>query len=489
MPLIQFAEWMPDVAALGNPGALRITNCLPGPNSYQPVGMLSPNTAALPSRPLGAISLVDRDNNLYQYAGDADDLYILNGSDWVVASRSGGYSASQGNRWEFAQWKNTVIATNYSDDIQVAAIGSSFADLGAPFKAKHIAVIRDHVFAANTFDGDDGAVPDRVRWSAFNNSADWTVSPSTGADARDLQKGGAIKAILGGEFGIMISDTSTWRITWTGAPTWFQIDEVLPGIGTIASGSVVQWGDFVYFLSEQGFVAIQAGSGVSQIGAGKVDRFIRNDLDENHLDRITATVDPRGGRIIWAYPGAGNVGGRPNRIVVYDRTFNKWSMIEHDVELLWSAKSPGYTLEGLDAVSADIDALPVSLDSPRWQGGRPQFAGFDSLNRSGFFDGPYMAAEIETQEVELYPGHRTMLNAFRPVIDGGMVRARIGERSRQSDPVVWSQQLNQSASGRFTHRSNARYHRFRVRITGNDWTDAIGVQLDAKDARRNDGRG
>jgi hypothetical protein len=46
----------------------------------------------------------------------------------------------------------------------------------------------------------------------------------------------------------------------------------------------------------------------------------------------------------------------------------------------------------------------------------------------------------------------------------------------------------QQRSGRFSTRSNARYHRFRLTISG-DWKDAIGAQVDREDARRAGRRG
>lgn len=488
MPMIPFGEWMPDAARLGNPGALRVANCLPGLNSYKPVGSFRPVTNATTARPRGAISVIDKANNLHQYAGDATKLYRVSNNVWTDSSKGAGYASSSLERWGFARWGNRVLATNFSDHIQTIEMGGTiFADLTTAFKARHIAVIRDHVFAAYTNDA-DGVLPDRLRWSAFNSATDWTVSPVTGADVRDLNAGGAIQGIVGGEYGVMISESSTWRISFVGAPTWFQIDEVLPGVGAVASGSVAQLGDTVYFLSEQGFVAVQGATGVGYIGAGKVDNFIRQDLDETHLDRMSVTVDPRGGRIIWAYPGVGNVAGRPNRLAVYDKTFNKWSLIERDVELLWKSRTSGLTLDELDTISSSIDALPASLDSPRWQGGAAQFAAFDEAFRSGFFDGAPMVAEIDTKEIEIHPGYRAMLNAFRPVVDGGSVVARVAERSRQTNQVAWSGQLAQSNSGRFTHRSHARYHTFRLSISG-DWIDAIGVDVDPREVRRGDGRG
>ncbi len=489
MAIIPVAEWVPDAAALGNPGSLRIENAVPGPTGYKPFPQLDVITNALDARPRGAISALDNALVTYLYAGDAAKLYSLSGTTWGDVSKSGGYSTGTEERWEFTRWKNQILATNYSDNIQTIEMGgTNFADLTTDFKARHIAVVRDFVVAGNTTDTTDGAQIDRIRWSAFNDATDWTVSSTTGSDVRDLNAGGKIQAIIGGEYGVIVSERSTWRMSYTGAPTWFQIDEVLPGVGSISAGAVGNLGDTIYFLSEHGFVALTNGTQATYIGGGRVDQFMLNDLDLNFKHRMSVVADPKGGRIAWAYPGAGNTEGRPNRVIIYDRNLNKWSTLNIEVELLWRASGVGTTLEGLDSFSSSIDALGVSLDSTQWKGGAPEFAAFDTDFKHGLFTGAPMTATIETKETEIHAGHRTLLNGFRPLLDGGSVTARVGTRDNMGDAVTESAWLSQRDSGRITTRQRARYHRFILEISG-EWEDVIGVQVDAPDARKADRRG
>lgn len=488
MPIIPFGEMLPDQAAYQNPGVLVARNVLPYASGYLPMQEFASQTTALTARPRGAIAARSQAGTAYQYAGDAGKLYENVSGTWTDRSKLGGYSTGTGEHWEFVQWKNKVLATNYSDNPQQITFGdAAFADLTSDFKARHITAIRDFVVFANTLDGVDGAVPGRVRWSAFNNETDYTVSPSTLSDYQDL-KVGANERILGGEFGVILQTNSTWRMTWTGAPTVFQFDEVLPGIGLIAPGAAVRFGDTVYFLSERGFIALQAGSQATPIGANKIDRTVLADLDTGHLDRINAVADPTGQRVFWAYPGQGNVGGRPNKIMAFDTALGRWSEIEAETELLWRATGDATTLENLDSISASLDDLPASLDSKLWQGGAAQLAAFDDAYKSGFFSGSAMAARIETKEFEIHAGHRTRLNAFRSLVEGGTVTAQVGTRNRQADAVSWGASLSQSASGRFTTRANARYHRFGFDLTG-DWTQAIGMQIEPTEAKKGECRG
>lgn len=606
MPTVPVAEWVPDAAALGNPGSLTITNAVPALSSYQPMPELVANTGALAARPRGAIEGVDSSNNVYQYAGDETALYQLSGTSWTDVSLGGGYSTGSEENWEFVRWKEKILATNFSDNPQQITFGgTNFSNLTTALRCRRIAVIRDYVVTGNTFDATDGTVRDRVRWSAFDDETDFTVSPTTGSDFRDLKAGGGVQKIIGGEYGVVVSERSTFRMTYAGQPTWFQIDEVLPGVGAISPGAVTHLGDTVYFLSENGFIALTGGATPTFIGAGKVDKYVKNDIDQTYLYRMSAVADPRSGRVMWAYPGAGNTGGRPNKIVIYDRTLNRWGIVEQEVELIWRSGGIGTTLEELDdyllgselvsngdfasgtgwttgtgwaigsgtathsagtaseisqsiavtndtyyrvefdvsgrtagsvapelggtagtAISADttdeketiragadadiafsctsdfdgsidnvsvkeindMDSLAVSLDASQWKGGTPQFSGFNSSFENGNFSGSAMTATIETREVELNSGFRSLLNGFVPLVDGGTVTAEVGVRNRQADAVTYSAPISLSSAGRFPCRASGRYHRFRLTLTG-EWEDAIGVQVNRRDARKAGARG
>jgi len=489
MPVIPVADWAPDAAALGNPGAIRAENVLPGRTGYKPFPSFDAATDALDDRPRGAISALDDSLVTYLYAGDEAKLYTLSGASWADASKAGGYACDTEERWEFARWKDKVLATNFSDNPQSISMGSAnFADMTTDFKARHIAVVRDFVVCGNTTDSTDGAQIDRVRWSAFNDETSWTVSSITGADVRSLNSGGQIQRIFGGEYGVILSQSSTWRMTYVGAPTWFQIEETLPGVGAIAPGAAARFGDEVYYLSENGFVRLQDGRQAAYIGAGRVDQTILKDLDTDNLHRMSAIVDPQGSRVIWAYPGAGNTAGRPNKLVIYDRGLDRWSSASLELELLWQASGIGTTLEGLDAFSSNLDLLDTSLDSSRWKGGSPSFAAFDSDNKHGFFSGSPMTAYVETQEFEVAPGFRTTLTALRALVDGGSVSASVGVRSNSADAVTWKNAKTPRSGGRIPARASGRFHRALLTISG-DWIDVVGVSIDPMDAKQSGARG
>src|SRR5690606_20449628 len=83
---------------------------------------------------------------------------------WTDVSRYGGYTTLDGEAWEFVQWKNRVLATNFNDWPQFIDFGGAeFDDLTSDLRGRHIAVVRDHVVFCNTWDPVDGEVPERVQ--------------------------------------------------------------------------------------------------------------------------------------------------------------------------------------------------------------------------------------------------------------------------------------------------------------------------------------
>lgn len=488
--IIKFQDWQPDSADYGTLGSVTVVNVAPAQYGFQPWPDFANVSSAVAARPLGGIEAFDKDQISYMYAGSAAKLYQLDPTDltWTDTTNIGGdYTTASGEDWSFARWENKILGVNFTNSPQQITMGAAnFSDLTTAFRARNIAVVRDFVVASNTYDATDGNVPNRVRWSAIGDETDWTVSASTLSDYRDLTTGGSIRKIVGGEVGIIVSERSIFRMSFVGAPTVFQIDEIQPDIGTIAGGSVTNLGDSVFMISAQGFIEVSGGgTGILPIGAGKVDQWFFDDYDSDYPERISAIADPANNRIVWSYPGRSNVSGRPNKMLVFDRTFQKWSLIEQEVELLMRSKGFSFTLDQLDALGfTNLDTMTISLDDSAFKSLSSQIAGFSSDFKLGFFSGANKTATLETAESQLNEGYMTALNAFSPMVDGATVTANIGYRNRLSDAVTWGSDLTQSSSGRFTVRANAKYHRFRLNVTGDSWLDAIGVQIDQPDAPR-----
>lgn len=461
-------EWLPDQVELGNPGATVAKNVIPWVgNSYKSFPALTALSSAIPTRAQGSAYARNKDGNVYQFVGTDTKLLQLFGTSFSDVTRtSGAYTTGVDEWWEFVQWGDTMLATNYGDAVQTISLGSAnFTALaGSPPKARHIAVVRDFVVLGNVNDGT--AYPSRVQWSGINNNELWTPSLTTLSDYQDIQDGGWVQKIVGGEFGLVFMDRSIHRMTFSGYPTIFQFDEIEKARGAYTPQSVIRFGSVCFYISDDGFYAT-AGAGESvPIGDGKVDRYFFNDLETFYAYRINAAIDPINKLVLWAYPGSGSTNGLCNKIIIYNIVRRKFSFIEVDTEILPRFASDGYSLEDLDAINSSIDALTPTLDSRVWTGGDQVLSAFDSSHRLGTFSGTAMDATVETAEGQHFPGFRSHVTEVRPVVDGNSATVTVGSRNLLSASESFGSAVSQNVSGTCPVRSNARYHRYRVSTTG-----------------------
>ena len=140
---IPFGEWLPDLPAHMNQGALIAENVIPQVQSYRGLNSLSSFTDALTAACVGTFWGQDDSNVVFNFAGDFTDLYRLDGGDsWTSVNRlvGGDYAASN---WEFTKFGDRVIAASKADLLQYYDLNTSseFDDLpGSPPKAKTIAL-------------------------------------------------------------------------------------------------------------------------------------------------------------------------------------------------------------------------------------------------------------------------------------------------------------------------------------------------------------
>jgi hypothetical protein len=259
-------------------------------------------------------------------------------------------------------------------------------------------------------------------------------------------------------------------MTFVGSPLIFQFDQIHRNIGAYAPQSVIGFQNYAFFLSEDGFYQFD-GVNVKPIGKGKVDRTFLNDIDTSFYNRIQAGIDPLNKLVMWAYPASGNSNGNPNKIIIYSWGFDRWSIVEDlNIELLTRNVSGAYTLEGLDAITTNLDALPASLDSRRWNAGQLLSSCFNSDHRLTNFNGSAMAATVDTGEINFNKQNgRTYVTEVRPNLGGLSSQAQITILARNALTESASASIAQTpnATGFAPVRSTARYHRFRITTTNN----------------------
>ena len=422
---------------------------------------------------------------------------------------------------------NTIT---YTDTVSGTTSGNINVITSAAPIAKHITIVRDFVVGAYIGAGTNA---NRVQWSDVSDPSYWDSEGASLADFQDIEDGGDVTAITGGEFGIVLLENAIVRMSFVGSPNIFQFDTIARGVGCIEAGSVTQYAGVTYFLGADGFYACD-GQQVIRIGAEKVNRYFFSNANIGDIDSISASIDPERNVVIWNY--ANTSGSRS--FIIYNYQTQKWSEAETDVDYLSTLSSTGATLDGLDSaydvtagsfvtgqyytirtvgttdftligavantvgvlfqatgagtgdgVAIDqaaattglksLDALSASLDDRIWKGGKFLFGGVRD-DRIVVFTGSKKTAKLTTNDLEF--GYNTLVNLIRPSVNSGSADVQIASRRELDDTITFGTTTSADAEGRVGVRSHGRYHRISVTPTGANWSLAIGVDLDFNQA-------
>lgn len=466
MQRINFGEWTPDQPGiLGN--VTEATNVIPKANGYGSFPTVA-NLSPVATDTLNSVFTAQKGNTVTTIAGASTKLYSFNAvtSGFSDVSKTGGYATS--SMWDFVQFGDVIVATNNADVIQSYQIGVStkFADIGASAPvAKFITVVRDFVVGANI---GGGLYPNRVQWSDLNDETDWVSGATSQADYQDLPDGGNITGITGGEFGLVLMENSIARMTYSGSPFFFQFDIISRNLGCIEAGSVAQFGNTTYFLSNDGFYACN-GQAIEPIGLEKVNRFFFADIDQGKLETISSAVDPVRGIIVWRYLNT----AQQDALLIYNYNIKKWSYGITTADYIASAASSNITLEQMDAYG-NLDTIQPSIDSRIWQGGAPIMAGI-SNNRLVVFSGAPASAYVSSGDIQI--DQSSVVSSIKPIVDNGTASASVASRRNLSDSVVYSTAVAENSDGRCNIRSGGRYHRVRIAPSG-QWSTIVGFDIE-----------
>lgn len=473
---ITFGEWLPDQPSVT--GALvKAENVYSRAVGYGAIPSAADYSGAASENLNNVVAGRNPDGSVTIFAGSTTNLYKLDSSDFSLDDVSGStYATPATGRWRFTQFGNRLIAANGYDKLQGWLLGTSTAwsDLAADApKSKFVTVVRDFVVSANIYDATT-PLPFRVKWSALNDETSWTDSATTQSDYQEIPDGGTVVGITGGEFGLILMDRSIYRMSYVGSPLVFQFDNITRNLGCYEANSVIQYQGTTFFLSDDGFYACD-GQQVFSIGGEKVDRYFFADVDESYLYNMSAAVDPFRKLVFWAYPAKGN-GGNVNKLIIYNFQTKKWSSGTTDIDRIASSSTPSISLEGLDTVSASLDALGTSLDSRLWVGGKLMLAGVRDT-KIITFTGANSTATIQTGELSA-ENRKTAITLVEPIVDNGSASVAIASRDLLSSQVTFGSSVAADSENRVSLRSMGRFHRLSVTPTGDNWTSAVGVDVE-----------
>jgi hypothetical protein len=145
------------------------------------------------------------------------------------------------------------------------------------------------------------------------------------------------------------------------------------------------------------------------------------------------------------------------------------------IDLLASTFTNAYVSGG--KIGGALDNLTFSLDSVS-KSATAALSAFSSTHALGFFNGPNIEANLETDEQDA-EGNLIFVTNIRPLTDCSTVLVSIGGRMNGQVPVTYSPETPIDAQGDAGQLIETRYARAKLRMpAGSVWTSCRGVQPD-----------
>jgi hypothetical protein len=462
-----FGEWTPDLS--GNV-LTRANNVLVIGNGYRPVKDRQAITTTLGGAFLGGGSFVASDHTSWLLAA-RDDLGVNMAVDrWDGAAWINVYTWPLSGRMKTAQFGDNIVFCNGTLGIYVHDMitDTPVGVTDGPTGCIDVAAVRDFVMVLT----DDNY----IQWCQFNDVSTWTL----GVNQADRQPSlwGTVRKVVGGEYGIILTDKSVVRATYVGVEGGldiiFQFDEISQEVGVMAESSVCNVGRLIFFLSERGFMMCD-GQEVTPIADEKFNRWFFETYSRSDIANIWSAIDPRNSLALWAMPGT------PGKIIAYNWVLKRASVIEIDVNGLLSGYSTGVPLDSLDAVYGDLDSVSVSLDDPSLQGGNPVLMLACSDDTLYALTGDNLEATLRLDNIEPTPGRRSRIRAVRLISDANSASATIDARMRIGDAEGVKAASTMRTNGKMPIRANGRYNTLEVTIpAGADWSFIQGCEIESE---------
>ena len=443
----------------------RCENVYPAVKGYRAAAGFQSVSDALPAEFRGAASFISTDGVAYLLAGTANGLVRLQAGGWNVLLTA----LSVPQRWRFVQFGDYVICANLLQTQEVDLNAASASAISGAPAFSDLFVVGNHVVGTQP----DGNIL-KVRWSAFGDHTAWQLGTDQAGDFT-LLTGGEVMGGAGGENnGVILQRQRITRMDITGDPDApFQFSGISDNWGCASKASIAQAGRSVFCLSDRGFIAIEDGQTIRPIGNEKFDRSFRDEIGIEDYERIWSAVDPTQTIVMWGVPGL------TGTVWVYNWALDKASTLKMPFEGLFAGFENSVTLEELDAIYPDSDAMPYSLDDPRFSGGAPRMY-FVRDGEIGTLTGPNLKAFMETGEFAPGGVKTTRLRAIWPetdAIDGLTIVARQSQRKGDNPENRKTTQLR--SSGRMPIKTNGKYYSFCVEIDSPNWTYFDALTLEA----------
>jgi len=472
---ILLGEWLPDQPdSTGSPAPnLEMAfNVYPSSTGYAPFPKATRITIDMPNNErINGLYSARQNEQITAIVGTDSNIYRGNNIVKAVAgtindiSRPEGYASNRRN-WHFEQFGSIVLGTNGTAKIQKydMAGDATFTDIDEAPVCRTMAIVRDFVFA-----GYCDATSNKVQWSDLNNENVWDSDDTNQADFQILPSGGAVKAVTGGEFGLVIQEKAVQRASYIGTPFVFQFDLISDNTGCISGASAIQYNGVSYWLSEAGMVACD-GTKVSNIGEGKINDWLFKEIDKTQIEDVSVAIDPLKNLIVWNFPTSSE-----DRILLkYNYETGRFATGKSLAQVVAGLMTQSASLDSLDSEYPILDDMPISLDSGLLIGGQFSFCGAQDKHVVAFSLLPE-TCYMTTNDME-FDGFSVATLAM-PIIENGSAEFQIASRNSLNENILFSNNSVTSAENRADLRSGGKYHRVRIHPTGVKWTNAVGFDL------------
>lgn len=529
---VAFGEWLPDLMALNNPGALEAINVLPTAQGYGPFKSLAPQAGLiLPNACKGAIVIKDRLEIVRIFAADQNNIYVRSGAGFANVFTTG-IATDPNFLWMFIPFGDNLVAIHPQIPPQVALVstGAAFSALGgSPPSARCGARVGDFLVLGNLdneVDPSGARQAYRIRWNGFNRvDLPWVTDPNVQSDFQDMpSEGGEVMGIVGLETGTIFQEHMISRMQEVGLPLVFNIETVENKRGALCTGGIVAAATHeftsanIYFLSEEGFF-VWNGYFSKSISDDKVKKYFFGRLNYSMRSQIVGGLDTVNSCVWWLFPSLGSQQVTPTleteddafiittedgvnlsvedgqtgivyttEIMIYSYKNERWS--HAFVQAEYVVLAPTTLLPAsLDAMFGNLDTdYTVSFDALVSDLGGPIMTGFDGNHTFGPFNGQTMAALIDTSDYTGPNGQRVHVASARPIIDLDSLVATVQVLKHDQildEAITYGGTTGQEITGECAVLDDARFLRFRVRVPeGSNWNNAVGVEIWRKPSGR-----
>jgi hypothetical protein len=499
---VPFGPLAPDMGDVA-PGYMLVADGVqPTIDGYAPFPKLvySATATALPSDPRGLYPYQTADGTWNIVAGTSTAIY-LKASDDTWTAIQGGLTLTPGDDWCFTRFGTKLLMSNSTAGLYVYDVeAGGVVQITAAKAPRWMFVMGGLVFGLDTLDNSANRQNRLIRNSARSDHTNWS---SKGADTQPLEDGGAL--IWGGavsDNAALILQSGSVKLITLGGPgsALWSIQTISTQWGAVGAKSVVSFGGMVFWWATDGLCMFSLSTGIKRIGAGKIDQWFLNRVDQSDLSLIQGSYDPFRKNVLWRYKlaaGASTVSF--GDVIGYNWQFDKFFTLTFtgvpnpllnylgysaQTALTWDAVNASVTWDGL--------ASPTLLewDNRLLQGGQPIFGALDSANLFAYFSGDPMDATLTT--TLLPSGTSELISRVTPIDDcddgsngDGLADSilEIGVRDSLGDATTWKPTQpdvgvtgwQKAASGRVAVRARGKYLTFRRKLRFDNWTFAKGL--------------